>query len=233
MKSVIITGGSGGYGLAEARAFREAGYTVLITARNEEKLRAAQKECGADFIFPMDVTRPADWEALRAFAAAHIGVPDVLVNNAGGGVHIAPLEEQTPGTIEAAISLNLTGTVLGAYTFAPAMKQRGSGTIINISSVCARHAWGGWSVYAAAKAGVLAFTKGLQVELQPHGVRASCIIPAAASTGFQQASGIGEVQVSLATEDIARAVLYAAELPPRAILEEMTVWGMSQIVEPL
>ena len=113
------------------------------------------------------------------------------------------------------------------------MKQQKSGIIINIASVCARHAWGGWSVYAAAKAGVLQFTKGLYVELRPYGVRATCLIPAAASTGFQEAAGIGEEHQSLAPEDIADAVLFAANQPSGTVVEEMTVWGTTQEVCPL
>ena len=117
--------------------------------------------------------------------------------------------------------------------FAADMKSRGSGTIINISSVCATHAWANWSVYAAAKAGVLNFTKGLQTELQPFGVRASCVIPASASTNFQSSASLGETNDSLQTDDIASTVLFVAEMPPRAIVEDVTVWGISQAVQPL
>jgi len=113
------------------------------------------------------------------------------------------------------------------------MKTQKDGIIINISSVCARHAWGGWSVYAAAKAGVLNFTKGLYVEMRPHGVRATCIIPAAASTGFQSGAGIGEENQTLTPDDIANAVFYAATQPKGVVVEEMTVWGTSQDVQPL
>ena len=135
--------------------------------------------------------------------------------------------------IDAIVALNLNSVMYAAHVFAPQMKARRRGTIINIASVCATHAWADWSVYAAAKAGVRSFTKGLQVELQPHGVRATCIIPASASTGFQAAAGIGETRDSLTAEDVAGAALYAATLPERAICEELTVWGMSQTVQPL
>ena len=218
-KTAIITGASSGYGLAMAKAFKDAGFTVLITARSEQGLRQAQEQTGADFIFAQDVTDYAGW--------------DVLVNNAGGGLSIKPIEAQSKETIDAIVALNLNSVMYAANVFAPQMKARKSGTIINIASVCATHAWADWSVYAAAKAGVRNFTKGLQVELQPYGVRATCIIPASASTGFQAAAGIGETQDSLAAEDIAGATLYAATLPERAICEEITVWGMSQMVQPL
>lgn len=232
-KTVIVTGGSRGYGLATAKAFKKAGYTTLITARTEEDLLAAQAESGADYVFVQDVSKYEDWQALYRFARETLGEVDVLVNNAGGGVAIRPIEQQTKETIDGILSLNLSSVMYAAQIFTPDMKARGTGTIINISSVCATHAWANWSVYAAAKAGVLNFTKGLQVELQPFGVRATCIIPASASTGFQSAAGIGETADSLQTEDVASTVLFVAELPARAIVEDLTVWGMSQTVQPL
>ena len=232
-KTAIITGASSGYGLAMAKAFKDSGFSVLITARSEQGLLRAQADTGADFFFVQDVTDYSGWERLRDYAAGTIGDVDVLVNNAGGGLSIQPIEAQSKETIDAIVALNLNSVMYAAHVFAPQMKARRRGTIINIASVCATHAWADWSVYAAAKAGVRSFTKGLQVELQPHGVRATCIIPASASTGFQAAAGIGETRDSLTAEDVAGAALYAATLPERAICEELTVWGMSQTVQPL
>lgn len=232
-KTVIITGGTSGYGLATAKAFKKAGYTTLITARTKENLLRAQAETGADYIFVQDVSRYEDWEALHRFAKETLGEVDVLVNNAGGGIAIRPIEEQTKQTIDDILALNLSSVMYAARIFTPDMKARGTGTVINISSVCATHAWANWSVYAAAKAGVLNFTKGLQVELQPFGVRATCVIPASASTGFQSAASLGETSDSLQTDDVASTVLFVAELPARAIVEDVTVWGMSQMVQPL
>lgn len=232
-KTVIITGGTSGYGLATAKKFKEAGYVVMITGRSEERLLKAQKESGADFIFKQDVKSYDGWKALKEFAMDKMQKVDVLVNNAGGGISIEAIENQSQETIDEIIALNLNSVMYAANVFAGDMKARKSGTIINISSVCATHAWANWSVYAAAKAGVLNFTKGLQVELQPYGVRASCVIPASASTGFQASANLSETNDSLATEDIANTVLFVAELPPRAIVEDVTVWGMSQMVQPL
>ena len=122
---------------------------------------------------------------------------------------------------------------IGSKIFGEIMKNQRDGIIINISSVCAKHCWAGWSVYAAAKAGVLNFTKGLYVELRPFGARATCIIPAAASTGFQSEAGIGEENQTLTSDDIDNAVFYAANQPKGVVVEEMTVWGTSQDVQPL
>ncbi len=230
---VLITGATGGYGLATARKFLADGDTVIIASRNADKVAATVKEYGFADGYVIDVCNWADWVALHKSIKEKYGKLDVLVNNAGGGVRIAETVDQSHEDIDRAISLNLNSVIYGSKLFGEMMKEAGSGTIINISSVCARHCWGGWSVYAAAKAGVLNFTKGLYVELRPFGVRATCVIPAAAATGFQSSSGIAEENQTLTTDDIANAVFYAANQPRGVVVEEMTVWGTSQDVQPL
>ena len=181
----------------------------------------------------MDVTDFAAWHSARAYVEEKYGRLDVLINNAGGGVAIKPVAEQTKAEIDRAILLNLNSVIYAANTFAPLFMAQRAGTILNMSSVCARQCWPEWSVYAAAKAGVLNFSKGLYTELQPYGVRVTCLIPAAASTGFQKASGIGEVNNILGTDDIAQTALFICKLPPRAVVEDVTVWGIDQVVNPL
>ncbi len=232
-KIVLITGATSGYGLATAKKFKENGDTVIVASRNEAKVNAIVKENGFDAGFTIDVTDYEKWLELKSFIAEKYGRLDVLVNNAGGGVAICDTDKQIKENIDKTIALNLNSVIYGANVFAPMMKEAKTGSIINISSVCAKHCWAGWSIYAAAKAGVLNFTKGLYVELRPYGVRATCVIPAAASTGFQSNAGIGEENQTLMPEDIANAVYYAATQPDGVVVEEMTVWGMSQDVQPL
>ena len=158
---------------------------------------------------------------------------DVLVNNAGAGISIVNTVDQTRENIDAIIALNLTSSIYGSKVFAPVMIDRRDGVIINISSICARHQWASWTVYGCAKAGLLSFSKGLYAELRPYGIRVSCIMPGQASTGFQRGSGIGEVVEYLRAEDIANAVWYCASQPKEVVIEEITVWGTSQDVQPL
>jgi len=230
---VVITGATSGYGLAAAKKFKEQGDIVVAASRNEEKVRRIARENGFDLGVQIDVTKYEDWERLVASVKEKYGRIDVLVNNAGGGVAIVDTTEQTREDIDQSIRLNLNSVIYGSKLFGAMMKEQKDGIIINLSSVCARHCWGGWSVYAAAKAGVLNFTKGLYVEMRPYGVRATCIIPAAASTGFQSGAKIDEVNQTLTAEDIANAVVYAANQPKGVVVEEMTVWGTSQDVQPL
>lgn len=230
---VLITGASSGYGKATAKAFKNNGDTVIMTARNAEKLNAACNEVGGDLAIAMDVTKPEDWDMLVKKVEEKFGRLDILVNNAGGGIAIKEVSEQSIDEIDAVIKLNLNSVIYGCRAFADMMKAQNTGTMINISSVCARQCWPTWSVYAAAKAGVLNFSKGMYLEMQPHNVRVTCVVPSSASTGFQSACGIGETTDKLMAEDVADTVLYVANLPQRAVVEDVTVWGIDKQVNPL
>lgn len=230
---VLITGASSGYGKAMAKRFKENGDTVIMAARNAEKLNTALKDVGGDLAVPMDVTCPKAWDDMVSLVKEKFGRLDILVNNAGGGVAIKKTEDQSVEDIDATIKLNLNSVIYGCRAFAGMMRQAKTGTVINISSVCARQCWPEWSVYASAKAGVLNFSKGFYLEMQPFNVRVTCIIPSSASTGFQAACGIGETTDTLQTEDIADTVLYVCNLPQRAVVEDVTVWGIDKLVNPL
>ena len=230
---VLITGASSGYGKATAKAFKNNGDTVIMTARKADKLNAACNEVGGDLAIAMDVTKPEDWDMLVKKVKEKFGRLDILVNNAGGGIAIKEVAEQSIDEIDAVIKLNLNSVIYGCRAFADMMKTQNTGTMINISSVCARQCWPTWSVYAAAKAGVLNFSKGMYLEMQPHSVRVTCVVPSSASTGFQSACGIGETTDKLMAEDIADTVLYVANLPQRAVVEDITVWGIDKQVNPL
>jgi NADP-dependent 3-hydroxy acid dehydrogenase YdfG len=230
---VLITGASSGYGKATAKAFKDNGDTVIMTARRLDMLEQAKNEVGGDLAFSMDVTKPADWDYAVNLVKEKFGRLDVLVNNAGGGIAIKEVSEFTTDEIDTTIKLNLNSVIYGCRAFADMMKEQQSGTMINISSVCARQCWPTWSVYAAAKAGVLNFSKGMYLEMQPHNVRVTCVVPGSASTGFQSACGIGETADKLLPEDIANTVLYIANLPQRAVVEDVTVWGIDKQVNPL
>ncbi|MBQ8380812.1 MAG: SDR family oxidoreductase [Clostridia bacterium] len=230
---VLITGASSGYGKATAKAFKNNGDTVIMATRNLEKLNAALDEIGGNLAISMDVTNPADWDKTVEIIKGKYGKIDILVNNAGGGVTIKDVREFSVDEIDSTIKLNLNSVIYGCRAFADMMMKQKRGTMINISSVCARQCWPSWSVYAAAKAGVLNFSKGMYLEMQPYNVRVSCVVPSSASTGFQKACGIGETTDKLMPEDIAETVLYIANLPERAVVEDVTVWGIDKEINPL
>ena len=230
---VLITGASSGYGKATAKAFKKNGDIVIMAARNLGRLEAARAEVAGNLAISMDVTNPADWERIVNLVKDTYGRLDILVNNAGGGIAIKEVAAFTTEEIDETIKLNLNSVIYGCRAFAEMMKEQKGGTMINISSVCARKCWPTWSVYGAAKAGVLNFSKGMYLEMQPYNVRVSCVVPSSASTAFQRACGIGETTDQLLPEDIADTVLYIANLPARAVVEDVTVWGIDKQVNPL
>ncbi len=229
----LVTGGSSGFGLGAAKALKAMGCRVVIAARGESALQSALAESGADDLLAMDVTRPEDWERARAFIHGKYGKLDFLINNAGGGVAIVPFLEQSMEQIERSVSLNLYGAMYGARAFAPHMKERRSGLIVNVLSVCATHAWPDFSVYSAAKAGLRMFGKCLYLELQPHGVRVTSFIPAAGNTNFGPSSGRPRSDVKLGGDDVGRAIASVCATDEHVVTEEITVWGIDQAVCPL
>ncbi len=230
---VLITGGTSGYGLETAKLFQANGDQVVIAARNGEKVAAAVREYGFAAGYQLDVTQFDQWVRVRDRLMADFGRIDVLINNAGGGVKLVETVEQTKESIDEAIALNMTAAIYSSNLFAPSMIAQKDGVIINISSICARHQWGTWTIYGAAKAGLLSFSKGLYTELRPHGIRVTCVLPGRAGTGFQANSGIDNCVESMGPQDIANAVFYCANQPKGVVVEEITVWGMSQDVQPL
>ena len=208
---------------------------MWITGRNREKLEAAAREIGAQVIVA-DVTSGADWD--RVFET--IGTVDILVNNAGAGGRIAPLAEQDDADIAAVVAANLTGAMMGAARAAKAMSVRKSGLIVNISSVCAIHAWPGWSVYTAAKAGLLKFSHALHTEMRPNGVKVTCVIPSWGQTDFNRTAGIAGASEDpslaakcMSPEQMGELVLGLVRLPAELTVPEVTIQPMVQDIVPM
>ncbi len=231
-KTVWITGGSSGYGKEMARLFVKEGYQVVIAARNQEKLEQAANEIGCD-CFVMDVTNADDWKKATAYVKEKFGGLDILINNAGGGVAVRNTTTLTDAEIDQALDLNLKSVIYGSRDFASIMMEQKRGTIINISSVCAKQAWPQWTLYASAKWGVLGFSKGLYVELQPYNIRVSCAIPAACATSFNSSANLPDADHLLQPQDFAKAVVETCKLPQHVVVEEIIVWGIDQVVNPL
>jgi NADP-dependent 3-hydroxy acid dehydrogenase YdfG len=236
----IVTGASGGFGVGIARALVGEGYRVFATARSEDRLRRAAAEVGAEPVVA-DATRGADWDRLFATVLDAAGRVDLLVNNAGAGGRVADVVELTDEEIFACVQLNLTGVILGCRRAAPVLRRQGGGTIVNISSVCARYSWPGWSVYSAAKAGVERFGKGLYAELRGSGVRVTTLTPSWGATDFADASGIGNHPSTLPgtrercihPDELGRIVADIARAPAHLEILELTVLPTVQEIIPL
>lgn len=229
---VIVTGGARGFGAGIAEAFAQAGARVWITGRNEARLNATAARIGVT-PFVADVADGAAWDRLMAAVLAQHGRLDILINNAGEGVQISPAAEQTDAAIAQSLASNLTGAMLGCRRAAAIMQRQGSGLIVNVGSACSVHAWPGWSVYSAAKAGLLQFTRCLLTELRPHGVRVTSVLPSWGQTDFTEGAALPprppEVLAQcISPADLGTLLVQLAQLPPHLVTEELRLWPMVQ-----
>jgi NAD(P)-dependent dehydrogenase (short-subunit alcohol dehydrogenase family) len=239
-KVAIVTGGSRGYGEGIAESLARAGAIVWITGRNAQRLDETAERLRDLSIqsFQADAGSPQDWDRLLTAVLDQRGRLDLLVNNAGEGVQIAPASEQTDTAIQQSLASNLTGAILGSCRAAAIMKQQQNGLIINVGSVCAKHAWPGWSVYSAAKAGLLQFTRCLLTEMRPHHVRVTSLIPSWGQTEFTDAAGLDAraddvLKQCISPSDLGTIVVQIASLPPHLVTEETTLWPMVQSLSQL
>lgn len=236
-KTAIVTGGSRGYGAGIAEVLNEKGCEVWITARDEDDLRRTAERIGVNYVVA-DVTRPEDWDRVFDTVLEDTGRLDVLINNAGAGVEIAPLAEQTDEQIRTSIDVNLTGAIFGCRRAAKVMAEQGSGTIINVSSVCEDQAWPGFGPYSAAKAGLAQLSNCLYTELREDGVRVTTLTPSWGATDFAEAAGLPEKdeetrQKCIQPRELGDIVAQICELPAHLEIQDLTLWPRVQEVVPL
>jgi 3-oxoacyl-[acyl-carrier protein] reductase len=185
-KIAVVTGGSGSIGAATALELSENGVSVVVVGRDTTRVDAAVaavRAIGGDALGVIaDCTSENDLAALREQAEAHFGTVDILVAFAGGQGMPVPTASETAAHWRAILESDLTATFLTTSAFLPGMVNRGSGTIITMASAAARQAAKSAAAYAAAKAGVIAFTRHLAGEDGGSGIRANCVAPSAIET---------------------------------------------------
>ena len=232
-KSVIVTGGSSGFGLETARLLLAGGARVAICGRDSQRLQAARADLASDNVLAQqaDVTRSEDWRKLIDATLDKFGVLDVLVNNAGAGIKIAPVEQQEDESIRQVLDTNLTGVIMGSREAVRVMKPHGKGLIVNVTSGCCYYSWPNWAIYTAAKSGLVGFTRCLCKEMLEWGGRASLFIPGAAKTNFCPAAGIDTAwqEGYPDGQDFARSIVHIIDQPDHCVIDEVSIWGTKQV----
>ena len=191
-KSVLITGASTGIGAAAARAFAKAGCRVAIhynaSLNRAEEVAADVRFSGAQaFLVRGDLTSSSTAREVVDATAAHFGGLDILINNAGGLVRRVPIAEIDDAFFDAVMNLNVRSLVAACSAAVPHMRQQGRGSIINVTSIAARHGGGSGAVmYAAAKGFVSTFTRGLSKEVVKDGIRVNAVSPGVITTPFHE-----------------------------------------------
>ena len=179
-KVVLVTGGSGGLGRALGRAFAREGSRVVLSARNEAKLKAAAEEMtcdgGAALALPCDITEKDQVLRLAEAIGARWGPVQILINNAGMAKAASFL--QMPDSLwDEILKTNLTGTYNCCKVFLPGMIDARWGRIINIGSTTSKVAYPHVSAYVSSKHGLLGLTRVLALETARLGITVNAICP--------------------------------------------------------
>ena len=230
---VLITGASSGIGLAAARMFAEEGATVVLAARNQERLSEVEKEFkskGYRFLVKQcDVRKSKEVDSLVQGAVSQFGKIDILVNNAGTALY--GLVEETPDeALQDNLEVNLLGTLRCTRAVIPGMRKQQWGRIINIGSVVGKRGWAFHGAYAASKFALTGLTQSLQAELANSGITATLVMPASTKTNFfssativsdsYQQTMVGPVQ---SAEVVAKYIIKSAKQPKENVY---TIWWM-------
>ncbi len=201
----IITGGSRGIGRAVALAFAREGARVAITAvEDRDALEKAEGEIaalgGEGIGMLVNVARRSDIDRLVQSVIAKWGRVDILVNNAGI-LRLAPLEEISEDRWDETLGVHLKGTFNCTQAVMPFMKQQRKGKIINLAAPSALRGSYGVADYAAAKGGIIAFTRNAVSELKSYNIQVNCISPTANTRMTEALTDFRREQLGIAQRD--------------------------------
>lgn len=181
----FVTGGASGIGLAIAKALVSRGLFVTIADVNEDALAEACANTSGLTGVVLDTRDREGWARVRDEAQAARGPVDVLVNNAGIAPNGRGFSEMDPDSYDTIVAINLGGVANGVFAFAPEMRARGRGHILNTSSQAGLFATvPGVGAYAVAKFGVTALSESLRLEMEPFGVGVSVLCPGYVQTNL-------------------------------------------------
>jgi 3-oxoacyl-[acyl-carrier protein] reductase len=199
-KTALVTGASRGIGAAAAVALARAGVKRVVVhygshRKGAEETAAAARSAGAQAdAIGGDLGTSAGIDQFLGEVKGAAPQVDILVNNAGSLVKRVRLPEYTPELFDTVMALNVKSVYFLSQAVTPYMAERGSGVIVNLSSIAARNGGGpGSTIYSAAKAAVTAMTKGMSKELAPKGVRVNAVSPGTVDNHFHEVFSTREV----------------------------------------
>ncbi|MDE6562045.1 MAG: SDR family NAD(P)-dependent oxidoreductase [Muribaculaceae bacterium] len=234
----LVTGATSGIGEACACRLHGAGYRVIITGRNTERLEALKADLGDDaLMLTFDVRDREAAEAAIASLPAEWQEIEVLVNNAGLALGLEKEYEGDYRDWDTMIDTNIKGLLYMTRAVVPGMVARGKGHVVNIGSVAGDAAYANGNVYCGTKAAVKAITDGLRIDLAETPVRVTLLKPGLVETRFSEVRFHGDTEraanvykgiVPLTGDDIADAALYAVQAPPHVQIAEMLILATHQ-----
>jgi NADP-dependent 3-hydroxy acid dehydrogenase YdfG len=241
-KTALITGASSGIGEACARRFARGGWNLILLARREERIKKLAAALTKEYQVTVhglsaDVRQQKAAGMLVEYLSRHQLEVDLLVNNAGLAVGLEPIHEGFVDDWERMIDTNIKGLLYITRAISPLMVGRKSGHIINIGSVAGKENYPAGNVYSATKFAVDGLTKGIRIDLAPHGVKVTQVAPGAVETEFslvrfkdddQRADLVYKGFTPLSGNDVAEAVWFAANLPPHVNVNDLLLMPTAQ-----
>lgn len=221
----IVTGAGRGIGRAVALELARKGYRLCLAARTREQLEETRAASGLEpadsLIVLLDLTQDEAPAALIETALDLYGRLDVLVNNAGWAPSRRLLTKTTEAELDRMLALNLRAPIALTRLAAVQMLKQGGGSIINVASTAGLRSPAMEAVYAAAKAGLIAFSRACFSELREHGVRVSVVIPGLVDTDLIPPNKHLDRALMLKPADIARAIVQILAAPPETCPVEL------------
>jgi NAD(P)-dependent dehydrogenase (short-subunit alcohol dehydrogenase family) len=236
----FITGAASGLGEATARVFAAAGAAVACVDRDEGN---AQRVCsqieqagGRGMALGLDVRDAGAVRAAVDCVIGRFGRLDFAVNCAAID-HVLSVADMTVEQWDDVVAVNLRGPFTVAKAVLPQMQRQGSGHIVNIASTAATRAWANASAYHASKWGLLGFGRALGVEGRAYGIRVTTVIPGGMRTHFfdrfpEQGIPLPDDTNLQDPVNVARAILFAVQLPPGSALQEMIITPLTETSWP-
>lgn len=242
--TILVTGASAGFGAAITRRSVRDGHRVIATARRLDRLRALRDELG-EAVLPaaLDVTDAAAVAALPGALPEGWREVDVLVNNAGLALGLAPAQRADLADWETMVATNVAGLMRVTRALLPGMAERDRGHVVNVSSTAASYPYPGGNVYGATKAFVTQFSLNLRADLVGTGVRVTDLEPGlVGGSEFStvrfggdaaKAAAIYAGTQPLLPEDIAEAVAWVLGLPAHVNVNRLEMMPTCQAAGPL
>ncbi|MEQ8787667.1 MAG: SDR family NAD(P)-dependent oxidoreductase [Pirellulaceae bacterium] len=235
-KTAVVTGGGTGIGRGIAQGLAEAGCRVAVGGRREEPLlETAQGFSGEPPILHhlLDVADRPSVDTFFRWAREQLGSIDILVSSAGTNIKTRTMAEMTPEQWDQVLAVNATGAYNCMHAVLPAMRERGDGLIVNISSIAGKRAAAlGGVAYCASKFAMTALGTAVGNEEAAHGIRVTNIYPGEVDTPIllNRPSPVSDEHRAriLQADDVAHMVVALAQLPPRAHVPEMVIKPTTQ-----
>lgn len=241
-KTVLITGATSGIGEAAAMKFAEASYHIIITGRRKERLEELAAHLLSNFdtevlALCFDVRQKSEVDKHLDNLPEEWKKIDILVNNAGLAVGLGPIDKGDTDDWDRMIDTNIKGLLYVTRAVSPGMVERGSGHIINISSIAGKDVYANGSVYCASKHAVDALSKAMRIDLLIHGIKVTNIAPGMVETEFslvrfkgdsEKASAVYTGIEPLKPEDIAEVIFYCASTPDHVCISDLVITPKAQ-----